>query len=186
MKPRTSNLIAIVLLTAMILASSAYWVMRLRKPPAVDVSATSIPATPTATMSATEALFGERPAALSSIRDLRVSGVVIDATPAESIAIVIDGEQPGRAVRVGADIVPGIRLTEVHRRYIVLSDGTGNTRINLPESATQETAAPQTAQDASPTAPAPTPTGTGGLREEPPHRSGNPEEDDSPPLAPAP
>jgi general secretion pathway protein C len=181
MKPRTSNLIAIVLLTAMILASSAYWIMRLRAPvPLADVSAVSIPA-PAAAMSATEALFGERPAALSSIGDLHVTGVVIDVNAADSIAIVIDSSGPGRAVRVGSDVAPGIRLTEVHRRYVLLSDGTSNTRINLPEGATQEAAAPQTAPDASPS---PAPTSTGGLREEPPHRSGNPDADDNAPPAP--
>jgi general secretion pathway protein C len=180
MKPRTSNLIAIVLLTAMILASSAYWIMRLRAPaPLANVSATSMPA-PAAAMSATEALFGERPAALSSLGDLRVTGVVIDANPVDSIAIVIEAEHPGRAVRVGTDVAPGIRLMEVHRRYVVLSDGTSNTRINLPEGATQEAAAPQTAPDTS----LPAPTSTGGLKEEPPHRSGNPDADDNAPPAP--
>jgi general secretion pathway protein C len=171
MKTRTSNLIASLLLIAIIVASSAYWLMRFRQSSSTaDASVATPLTTPQANMSATEALFGERPAALSSIGDLRITGVVIAENPDDSIAIMIESDHPGRAVRVGADVTPGIHLTEVHRRYVVLSDGTSSTRVNLPEGVTQDAAAPQTVTDS---APPPAVSASGGLRGEPPHRTGD-------------
>lgn len=155
---------AIVLLAAAILASIAYWIVRLHgtKQPVPA----SIPISTIAPVSATTALFGDRPDLLPSAASLSITGVIIAPDPQDSIAIVVEAGQRPRALRVGSAIAAGLRLAEVHPRYILVSDGERSTRISLPERAVRQT--PSAAPD-EPAVSEP----DGGLRGEPPHRSGD-------------
>ncbi|HWT72503.1 MAG TPA: hypothetical protein VN361_09975, partial [Oxalicibacterium sp.] len=120
---------AIMALTAAILASIGYWIVRLRAPEAAPVT---MPITPVVPASATTALFGDRPDLLPSAGNLSITGVIIAPDPLDSIAIVVEAGQRPRALRVGTAISVGLRLTEVHPHYIVVSDGERSTRIALP------------------------------------------------------
>jgi general secretion pathway protein C len=171
-KPK--RFVAIVLLAAAILASVVYWIVRLRSiEEAVPVS---IPISTAVPPSATTALFGDSPDLLPSAGNLSITGVIIAPDPQDSIAIVVEAGQRPRALRVGASISGGLRLTEVHPRYVVVSDGERSTRIALPERAAQQDsnadAGAPAAPDASATTAAPT---DDSLRGEPPHRGGDQE-----------
>jgi general secretion pathway protein C len=64
-----------------------------------------------------------------------LKGVVVASNPAESIAILAANGKPARAIRVDADVVPGVTVKEVNRRYVLLSVGGVITRVELPENA---------------------------------------------------
>jgi general secretion pathway protein C len=120
--------------------------------------------------SATTAIFGDRPDLLPSAGNLSITGVIIAPDPLDSIAIVVEAGQRPRALRVGAAISAGLRLTEVHPRYIVVSDGERSTRVALPARAAQ-TQPDNPGAEAAPAAQAP--EADGGLRGEPPHSNGD-------------
>jgi general secretion pathway protein C len=165
---KPTRFIAIVLLAVAILASIVYWILRLRgddaPPPA------SVPITASAPPPASVALFGEHPDLLPSAANLGITGVIIAPEPQESIAIVVETGQRPRALRVGSPVSTGLRLTEVHSRYIVVSDGESSTRIALPERAA---ASASVEVPAAVEAPSPPTTPDGGLRGEPPHQNGD-------------
>lgn len=166
---------AIVALAAAILASIGYWIVRLRAPEAAPAT---LPIAPVVPASATTALFGDSPDLLPSAANLSITGVIIAPDPLDSIAIVVEAGQRPRALRVGAAISAGLRLAEVHPHYVVVSDGERSTRIALPARAVQ----PQGGNAGAEAAPAagPAPEADGGLRGEPPHRSGD--QEDAPPA----
>jgi len=175
MNVTASRLIAILLLLVAVLASASYWIVRISDSSAAAMRDVKIPA-PVATKSsgsATVALFGERPEMNPMIGNLRVTGVVISPQPEDRIAILVDSSR-ARAFRIGAQIVPGVHLAEVHRRYVLVSDGKHQTRIDITERSIQAAPAPapETARSS--------PVSDGSLRGEPPHRSGNPDETQEP------
>jgi general secretion pathway protein C len=176
MNTRPGHLIAIVVLIAIILASTIYWIVRISHSSSLSEMRglqVSAPIAAAAPLSAVVALFGEQPEMAPAIGNLRATGVVIAPDPNDSIAI-LGGPERARAFRVGAEIVPGVHLVEVHRQYVVLSDGQHSTRIELPERAAIQ--APPAMENESPQA-APSSQIDDGSRGEPPHRSGGPDEE---------
>ncbi|HTH43824.1 MAG TPA: type II secretion system protein N [Oxalicibacterium sp.] len=161
---------AIVLLAVAILASIVYWILRLRT---AEPAPVAIAIAATAPVSATTALFGDSADMLPSAANLSITGVIVAPDPQDSIAIVVEAGQRARALRVGAAISAGLRLTEVHPRYIVVSDGERSTRVALPARAAQ--AQGEDANTEAAPAATPAPETEGGQRGEPPHRSGDQE-----------
>jgi general secretion pathway protein C len=50
----------------------------------------------------------------------------------DSVAIIVAEGSPPMALKVGKELVPGVKLAEVHPRYVMLSDGGVMKRIDLP------------------------------------------------------
>jgi len=175
MNMTASRLMAILLLLVAVLASASYWIVRIRDSSTAAMRDVKIvaPVVTKSSGSATVALFGERPEMNPMIGNLRVTGVVIGPHPEDRIAILVDSSR-ARAFRIGAQIVPGVHLAEVHRRYVLVSDGKHQTRIDISERSVQ--AAPAPAPETARSSPA----SDGSLRGEPPHRSGNPDETQEP------
>jgi general secretion pathway protein C len=170
MRKKLGRIVLILLLIAATLASAAYWISRLRALTKTDNAATGQLATPSeVNLHAVEALFGVQPTALHSAGSLRITGVVIAPDPKDSIAIVIESGRPARALRTGAEIGQGLHLAEVHRRYVMVSDGTQQSRIEIPERGGTNPATNTTANTAGMDA---VPDAARAPRDEPPHRTG--------------
>jgi general secretion pathway protein C len=180
---RPSRLIVIVLLVILIFISVIYWAIRLRTvmtPVAPAVIAADAGGAP---VGATMALFGTQPDTDFVGTNMQVSGVVIAPEPNDSIAILTESGRT-RAFRIGAEITPGTHLAEVHKQYVIVSDGARTMRIDVPQISSQTGAAQSDAEGQPPenVQPAASPSGVG-LRGEPPHSPTNAEPESAEPAA---
>ncbi|MGB7480763.1 MAG: type II secretion system protein N, partial [Burkholderiaceae bacterium] len=98
-------------------------------------------------------LFGGRAATVVA-SNYQLKGVVAAADGSDSVAILSANGKPAQSVRQGAEIAPGAVVKEVHRGYVVVSEGGVPKRVELPETA------PKSAALTNPVAPArPNPPG---------------------------
>ena len=130
--PLLLSLLALILLAA----SIAYWVLQLYKPEQRPLAAAPVASQAAPSVESAAALFGGQPTAV--IANFQLTGVV--AAGADSAVILVADGQPPRAVRIGREIVPNVTVVEVHRRYVMLSDGGVMKRVDLAPDAGQSTA----------------------------------------------
>lgn len=112
--------------------SAAYWAMQLFKPPARPVAAPPQTVQIAPRLDAAAALFGGRPT-IAVASNFQLKGVVVAGNAAESIAILAAGGKPAQVVKTNEEVAPGIKVTEVHPRYVLLSEGGVVKRVELPE-----------------------------------------------------
>ena len=130
--PLLLSLLALILLAA----SIAYWVLQLYKPEQRPLAAAPVASQAAPSVESAAALFGGQPTAV--IANFQLTGVV--AAGADSAVILVADGQPPRAVRIGREIVPNVTVVEVHRRYVMLSDGGVMKRVELAPDSGQSTA----------------------------------------------
>lgn len=128
-------LVASFLLFVALCASIAYWGLQLFKPPLRPVAAPPRAAQAEVHPEAAAALFGPRAANVAVASNYQLRGVIFAGTARDSIAIISADGKPAQAVRVNTELVPGVTVKEVHREYVLLSEGGATKRVELPESA---------------------------------------------------
>lgn len=129
--PLLLSLLALILLAA----SIAYWVLQLYKPEQRPLAAAPVATQPPPSPEAAATLFGGQPTAV--ISNFQLTGVV--SAGADSAVILVADGQPPKAVRIGREIAPGVTVAEVHRRYVMLSDGGVMKRVELAPDTGQST-----------------------------------------------
>jgi general secretion pathway protein C len=125
-------LIAGFVLFIALCVSAAYWAMQLFKPATRPVAAPP-PSKTEARPEAAASLFGGRATGTAVATNFELRGVVVSGSAAESIAILAATGKPAQAVRVDTEIMPGVKVTEVHPRYVMVTEGGVSKRIELPE-----------------------------------------------------
>jgi len=115
-------------------ASAAYWAMQLFKPPQRAVTAPLQSSQPAPRLDTAAGLLGGR-ASVAVASNFQLKGVVVASDPAESVAILAANGKPAQAVRTNAQVVPGVTVKEVHKRYVLLSENGAVKRVELPENA---------------------------------------------------
>lgn len=129
-------LITSFLLFIALCVSTAYWAMQLFKPPLRAVAAppqTSQPAPPKLESAAT--LFGGHTATAVVASNFQLKGVVVASNAAESVAILSANGKPAQAVRFNSEVLPGVKVMEINRSYVLLSEGRAMKRVELPANA---------------------------------------------------
>lgn len=121
--PILLSLLALILLAA----SIAYWVLQLYKPEQRPLAAPPVASMPEPSPEAAATLFGGQPTQVVS--NFQLTGVI--SAGADSAVILVADGQPAKAVRIGREIAPGVTVSEVHRRYVMLSDGGVLKRVEL-------------------------------------------------------
>jgi general secretion pathway protein C len=118
-------------------ASLAYWAMQFLKPPVRPVAAPPPSVQPPPDLQVAASLFGGKgTAAVAS--NFQLKGVVVSGTPGDSVAILSADGKPAQAIRASMEIAPGVKVKEVHRRYVVISDQGVEKRVELPEESTAQ------------------------------------------------
>lgn len=131
-------LVASFLLFILLCASIAYWGLQLFKPPLRPVAAPPHAAKSDINPEAAATLFGGRAGKVAVASNYQLKGVVMSGSADESIAILSADGKPAQAVRVDAEVAPGVIVKEVHRDYVLLSDSGAVKRVELPENAKSE------------------------------------------------
>lgn len=110
--------------------SATYWAMQVFKPQARAIAAPPLAALSVPHLDAAAALFGVRPVTTVASK-FQLKGVVVASDPAESVAILSSAGKPTRAVKTNAEVLPGVIVKEIHRHYVLLSEGGTEKRIEL-------------------------------------------------------
>lgn len=143
------RIVSIILFSA-VSGSGAYWGSTLFHAQAgpVAVAAHTAPAPPD--IAAAAGLFGGTPLAPATIA-FKLKGVIEDG--AEGVAILVEDGKPALAVGIGQQAAPGVTVTEIHQRYVMLDMSGKPTRLDLPDGGTGDRAL-AAAPAAAPVAPA--------------------------------
>ena len=113
--------------------SAAYWAMQLDKPPPRAIAAPSQADRP-APLDAAAGLLGGR-SSFAVASNFQLKGVVVASDPAESVAILSADGKPAQAIRTNSEVVPGVTVKEVHKSFVLLSEGGVAKRVELPADA---------------------------------------------------
>jgi general secretion pathway protein C len=124
--PVLVSLIAVLALSA----SLAYWAMQLLKPPQRPIAPAPVQSAPAASLQAAATLFGGQSVDIAA-SNYQLTGVVAAGDGRRSAAIMVIDGKPPQAVPVGRAIAAGITLTEVHPKYVLLSEGGVIKRVEL-------------------------------------------------------
>ncbi|WP_081583565.1 type II secretion system protein N [Noviherbaspirillum massiliense] len=128
-------LVASFVLFLALCASLAYWGLQLFKPPLRPVAAPPRVANAEVNVDSASSLFGGRAGKADVATNYQLRGIIMSGTASESVAILSADGKPAQAVRAGREVVPGVIVKEVHKDYVLLSDGGASKRVELPESA---------------------------------------------------
>jgi general secretion pathway protein C len=128
------RLVLSFLLFIALCVSIAYWGLQLYDPPLRPVAAPVQSQAAAPRIEAAAAVFGGQGSTPATNFQLR--GVIVSGTPRESVAILAEEGKPPKAYRVDTEIVPGVKVQEVHPQYVVLSDGGALKRVELPAART--------------------------------------------------
>ncbi|NHZ34895.1 type II secretion system protein N [Massilia rubra] len=133
--PIVFSLLAVVLLSA----SIAYWAMQFIKGEQRPIVAAASAPDPVPAPDAAATLFGGQAAAVV-VSNYQLTGVISAGRDSAAI-LVADGQQP-RALKVGREVAAGVTVSAVFPRYVILSEGGVEKRIEL---ATDAKAGPEMA-----------------------------------------
>ncbi len=145
--PIVFSLLAVVLLSA----SIAYWAMQFIKGPERPLVAAASAPDPVPASDAGATLFGGQ-AATVVVSNYQLTGVI--SAGRDSAAILVADGQPPRALKVGREVAPGVTVSAVFPRYVMLSEGGVEKRIDL---ATDAKAGPEMAAPMAAAPPMPPP-----------------------------
>ena len=123
--PLLLSLLGLILLAA----SLAYWILQLYQPPQRPLAAVQQGQLPDPAVDNAATLFGGQ-LAVASATNYQLTGVV-SAGGNDSVAILVADGTPPKALKVGHELAPGVKLAEVHPRYVMLSDGGVMKRVDL-------------------------------------------------------
>ena len=121
-------LLATVLALIALSASIAYWLMALNPPPQRPIAPAPLAVVPPPSVDAAATLFGGQVAA-AVVTNYVLTGVISSGRQGVAI-IVADGGAP-KALKIGREVAPGITLSDVYPRYVMLLDNGISKRIEL-------------------------------------------------------
>jgi general secretion pathway protein C len=133
MKRRLPLLVSFLLFIALC-AAIAYWALQMFKPPVRPVAAPPREIRPEPSMDAASGLFGGRAAKTAVASNYQLRGIIV-AGPRDSVAIISADGKPAMAVRVGAELAPGVTIKAVNRDHVLVTENGAEKRVELPESA---------------------------------------------------
>jgi general secretion pathway protein C len=122
--PLLFTLLALIFLAV----SATYWGLQLYKPVQRPIAAAPVASLPEPSPDAAATLFGGQSVA-NVAANYQLTGIV--AAGRDSVAIIVAEGQPPKALKVGHELTPGVSISEVHPRYIMLSEGGVMKRVDL-------------------------------------------------------
>ena len=129
---KCNPLITSFILFIALCTTTAYWAMQFIKPTQRSVAAPPQAIQTESSLNAAASLFGNH--SISAVpSNIQLKGVVVGSNPNESIAILLANGKLTQAIRINAEILPGITVKEVHGGYVLLSESGVLKRVELPE-----------------------------------------------------
>lgn len=120
MMQRLPLLVSFILFLALC-ASLAYWALQLGAPVQRPVTAPPQAERRMAPVSAAENLFGGH-ALANTMTNMQLRGVIHAGKKSDSEAILVTDNEAPKYVKLDAEVTQGVRVKEIHPRYVVLDD----------------------------------------------------------------
>ena len=111
-------------------ASLAYWALQLFPLAKRPLAAAPAHKAAEARLDDAAALFGGQ-ALAPEVSNYQLKGVLAARNGRGSVAILVVDDKPAQALPVGREIAPGVTLTEIHPKHVLLSDGGVIKRVGL-------------------------------------------------------
>lgn len=132
---RLPTLLSLVFFLALC-ASLAYWLLQWLAPQPHPVAAPPVAERSLPPLASAANLFGGS-AHGNTLASVQLRGVIRAGRAGDSVAIIATEGRPPRALKVDAEIEPGLILKEIHVRTVVLSDKGAERELTLPPFAAQ-------------------------------------------------
>lgn len=124
------------LLFLLLCASIAYWLLLWLAPEPRPVAAPPQAERTLPPVTAAANLFGGQPQA--GMANVQLRGIIHAGRAEGSVAIIAAEDKPTRALRVGAEVLPGLTVKEINARTVVLSERGLEKELSLPPFSAQE------------------------------------------------
>ncbi len=131
MKKRLPLLISFIFFLALC-ASGAYWGMQLFKPKPRDLTWSAPAPQAELPLDGAASLFGGKITTVVA-SNYQLKGVLAPHDPLHGIAIIAADGRPSQSVPVGKEISPGVRVKEVHKRFVMIDENGVTKRVDMPE-----------------------------------------------------
>ncbi|WP_395012258.1 type II secretion system protein N [Undibacterium sp.] len=80
-------------------------------------------------------LFGQSAVAEAAPSSYQLKGIIVAPQTRDSVAIIMVEGKPNFTIGIGKELLPGVKLQEVHRDHVIVSESGITRRIDLPAAA---------------------------------------------------
>jgi general secretion pathway protein C len=123
-------LICTVVAVVVLAASLAYWGLQLFKPKQRPMAPLPVAQAPEPNLDAGRGLFGGQ-ATVAVVSNYQLRGVVAAENGRGSVAIIAADGQPAQAYPIGSELAAGVTIKDVQPRFVTLSEGGMQKRLDL-------------------------------------------------------
>lgn len=116
--------------TLALCASLGYWSQQLLKRPPPAAAPVAEAVAPEPSLDAAKRLFGGQEQTVS-VSNYQLKGVILAGKDSDSAAILAVDGQAAVVLAAGRELSPGVVLTEIHARHVLLSEGGVPKRVEL-------------------------------------------------------
>ncbi|MBR7798415.1 type II secretion system protein N [Undibacterium fentianense] len=121
-----------IILFGLLCAVLSFWGLQIFKPKIRPIQAPVVVDSFEPAVGQWGSMFGLSAVAESAPSSYQLKGVIVAAKPADSVAIIVVDGKPNFAVKIGKELMPGVKLEEVHASYVMVSESGVPRRIDLP------------------------------------------------------
>jgi general secretion pathway protein C len=121
-----------VVLFAMLCVVLTFWGMKIFKPTIRPIQAPVSVENYEPSVGQWGDLFGQSAVAQTAPSSYQLKGVILAPRSRDSVAIIAVEGQTNFTIGIGKELMPGVRLSEVHADHVIVSESGISRRIDLP------------------------------------------------------
>jgi general secretion pathway protein C len=125
-------LIINVILFALLCALLTYWGSQIFKPKVRPLQAPVSVNSYEPSVGQWGNLFGQSAVAEAAPSNYQLKGVIVATQARDSVAIILVDGKPNFTLGIGKELIPGVKLQEVHADHVIVSESGVPRRIDLP------------------------------------------------------
>jgi general secretion pathway protein C len=125
-------LIINVILFAMLCAMLSFWGLQIFKPKIRPMQAPVSVDSYEPSVGQWGNLFGQSAVAEAAPSSYQLKGIIVAPQSRDSVAIITVEGRPNFTIGIGKELLPGVKLQEVHRDHVIVSESGITRRIDLP------------------------------------------------------
>ena len=125
-------LIINVILFAMLCAVLSFWGLQIFKPKIRPMQAPVSVDSYEPSVGQWGNLFGQSAVAEAAPSSYQLKGIIVAPQSRDSVAIIMVEGKPNFTIGIGKELLPGVKLQEVHRDHVIVSESGITRRIDLP------------------------------------------------------
>lgn len=121
-----------IILFAMLCAVLSFWGLQIFKPKIRPMQAPVSVDSYEPSVGQWGNLFGQSAVAEAAPSSYQLKGIIVAPQTRDSVAIIVVEGKPNFTVGIGKELLPGVKLQEVHSDHVIVSESGITRRIDLP------------------------------------------------------